>query len=396
MITTRICELYVKGRPKFSTRFSAKNWRLPDAQVWYWQFNYEDAKTRGLDKSWSRQMPCDDFEALIGEHDSVYGQDVIADVNLRREREIEAFGILGSGIKERHDPAPIDVDYLKSRLVVQWQTPNSIPLEWMLMPLRDNPEDTKFSPLKKLIVFERPQKGARYSVAVDPGTGVGGDRTAVCITKTGYAAFPDIQVAEFASDDIGNVEISAWVTAIAAWYSQYYEEGETCRFIIEQKRKYGDSVYHALKLYGFKNHHIFRMYDKKTLRPRPSANPREGWFTNEWSRPMLLDNYKNAVDGGWFKVNSRWLMEEMEGHEQRMTEGGKTKSDHARGKHDDRIFAAAMSYFTHHDLDSMMEREHKRCQQPTGEVEWEIDTSEWRGPQVSNIEAERFMELYAD
>ena len=39
-------------------------------------------------------------------------------------------------------------------------------------------------------------------------------------------------------------------------------------------------------------------------------------------------------------------------------------------------------------LDSMMEREHKRCQQPSGEVEWEIDTSEWCGPQVSNIEAE--------
>ena len=262
-------------------------------------------------------------------------------------------------------------------------------------PQKPDPEHIKFSPLKKLIVYERPKKGHKYSpFAIDPGTGVGGDRTAICITKTGYESFPDVQVAEFASDDIGNVEISAWATAIAAWYSQYYEEGETCRIIIEQKRKYGDSVYHALKLYGFKNHHIFRMYDKKTLRPRPSVNPREGWFTNEWSRPMLLDNFKNAVDGGWFKVNSRWLIEEMEGHEQRMTEGGKTKADHARGKHDDRIFAASMSYFTHHDLDSMMEREHKRCEAPTGEVEWEIDTSEWRGPAISNIAAERFLELY--
>ena len=66
-----------------------------------------------------------------------------------------------------------------------------------------------------------PRRGHKYSVAVDPGTGVGGDRTAVCITRTGFESFPDVQVAEFASDDIGNVEVAAWVTAIAAWYSQY-------------------------------------------------------------------------------------------------------------------------------------------------------------------------------
>jgi len=388
------CELYVKSTPLLKSILGDK-WRLPDDQVWYWEFKYGDARARGTDKSFARQLPCDDFEALIGEHDCVYGMDVIAEVNKNRQKQIEAFGILGSGIKERHDPPPIEVDNSRSRLLVEWKTPNGIPLEWMLMPMRDDPEDPKFNPLKKLIVYKRPQKGQRYSVAIDPGTGVGGDRTAICVTETGYEAFPDVQVAEFASDDIGNVEIAAWATAICAWYSQYYEEGETCRVIIEQKRKYGDSVYHALKLYGFKNHHIFRMYDKKTLRPRPSVNPREGWFTNEWSRPMLLDNYKNAVDGGWFKVNSRWLLEEMEGHEQRMTEGGKTKADHARGKHDDRIFAAAMSYFTHHDLDSMMEREHKRCQQPTGEVEWEISTAPWV-QMIPNPDGDKFYELYGE
>src|SRR5262249_42051841 len=146
-----------------------------------------------------------------------------------------------SGIKERHDPPPIEVDNSRSRIAINWSTPNGIPLEWMLMPLRDDPESPKYNPLKKLIVYERPKKGERYSVGIDPGTGVGGDRTAICVTKTGYESFPDVQVAEFASDDIGNVEIAAWATAIAAWYSQFYEEGETVRIIIEQKRKYGDS-----------------------------------------------------------------------------------------------------------------------------------------------------------
>jgi hypothetical protein len=387
------CELYVKSTPLLRKTLG-DNWKLPDTQVWYWQFKYEDAKSRGTDKSWARQMPCDDFDALVGEHDSVYGQETINNILTKREKQIEVFGVLGSGIKERHDPPPIEVDYNKARLVVQWKTPGSVPLEWMLMPIAGSPEDLKFDPMKKLIVYERPQKGSRYSIGVDPGTGVGGDRTAITVMRTGYDSFPDVQVAEFASDDIGNTEIFVWVACIAAWYGEYYEEGETVRIIIEQRRKYGDSCYHALKLHGFTNHHKWRFYDKKTLRPRQSANPAEGWFTNEWSRPMLLDNYKNGVDGGWIIINSRWLIEEMEGHEQRMTEGGKTKADHARGKHDDRIFAAAMAYFTHHDLDKMMEREHKRCQQPTGEVEWEVDTSEWLGPTITNHEAGDFLELY--
>src|SRR6185312_10057302 len=342
------------------TRILGKKWKLPDEQVWYWQFKYEDAKIRRQEKSWFRQMPNDDFEALLGEHDSVYSQETIAEIKKTRERKIEVYGILGSGIKERHDPAPVEVDNSRSRVAIDWLTPGMVPLEWMLMPMTGKPENLKFDPLKKLIVFEPPQKGFRYALGVDPGTGIGGDRTVISVNRCARTeAFPDTQVAEFASDDIDNVEVYAWCAAIAAWYGIYYDEDETVRFVIEQKRKYGDSCYHALKLHGFKNHHIFRMYDKKTLRPRPSVNPREGWFTNEWSRPMLLNAFKFAVDNGWYKVNSRWLMEELEGHEQRLTEGGKTRADHARGKHDDRIFAASMSYFTMHDMDKLMEREHK-------------------------------------
>lgn len=389
------CEAYVKNTEILRNILGPK-WKLPDDQMWYWQFNYEDHKLRRIEKSWARQMPCDDFEGLVGEHDSVYGGDIIQDIQTKRVKTIEAYGIIGGGINERHDPAPIEVDYSRSRSAINWSTPNGIPVEWMLMPLTGNPEDSKYDPLKKLIVYARPEKGARYSIGVDPGTGVGGDRTAICVTRTGHDAFPDVQVAEFASDDIGNTEIFAWVAAIAAWYGQFYEEDSTVRIIIEQKRKYGDSCYHALKLHGFKNHHKFRMYDKKSLRERASVNPREGWFTNEWSRPMLLDTFKNAVNNGWYKVNSRWLLEEMEGHEQRVTEGGKTRADHASGRHDDRIFASSMAHFTLHDLDVLIEREHKRCLQPTGEVEWEVDEGPAIGAIVTNYAAEDFLELYAN
>lgn len=386
------CELYVRSTPVLQ-KVLGDGWRLPDEQVWWWQFKYEDAKARGTDKSFLRQLPCDDIEALIGEHDSIYSRETIHEIDTRRNRQPEVFGILGGGIHERHDPPPIEVDNSKARIVVNWTTPGNIPIEWMLMPMRGNTEDPKFDPMKKLIVYERPLKGARYSIAIDPGSGVGGDRTAIEVNKVSGGMFPDEQVAEFASDEIDNVEVYAYVACIAAWYGVYYEEDDTVKLAIEQKRKYGDSCYHNLKLHGFRKWHKFRMYDKKTLRERPSVNPREGWFTNEWSRPMLLNAYKFAVDNGWIKINSKWLMEEMEGHEQRITEGGKTRADHQRGKHDDRLFAMAIAYFIMHDLEVMMEREHKRCNAPEPGGEFVLNTGIWV-PSVPDPMGERFKELY--
>jgi hypothetical protein len=43
----------------------------------------------------------------------------------------------------------------------------------------------------------------------------------------------------------------------------------------------------------------------------------------------------------------------------------------------------------------MMEREHKRCMRPTGEVEWEIDESEWI-PMISNPDGDKFLDLYGE
>jgi len=89
-------------------------------------------------------------------------------------------------------------------------------------------------------------------------------------------------------------------------------------------------------------------------------------------------------------------MEELEGHEQRLTEGGKTRADHARGKHDDRIFAASMSYFTMHDMDKLMEREHKRCNTPQAGEEFVLNTDSCLGLVVPGASIEDFERIYAD
>lgn len=361
------CEAYTRNTEILS-RILGEKWKLPPEQQWYWEYHYLDAKRRRTEKSWTRQMPCDDYEALIGEHDSVFDWEAIDAIEKKRKKGFDVFGLLGEGISEKHEPSTYIVDGKATRHYASWKTPREEKMEWIFMPiLADKQEKPDFDPLKKLIVYEYPEKGADYSIGVDTGTGVGGDRSIISVARTGRDADSDVQVAEFASDDITNVEIYAYVAAIAAFYGKFMDEGKTPKICIEQRRKYGDTCQHQLKLMGMNRHHEFVEYDKKTLRPKSSVNGRQGWYTNAWSRPMLLGMFKYAVEGGWYEVNSRWLLAEIEGFEQQMTTSGKTRMDHVSGKHDDRIFAAAMSYFTLHDLDVMIERAKKRYNKPDEE-----------------------------
>lgn len=385
------CEAYARNSEALR-RVIGDKWKMPREQQWFWEFNYDDAKRRRTTKSWLRHMPCDDYDALTGENDSVFDWDAISTIQNKRKKNPDVYGILGSGIAEKHDPIPMEVSD-EARILIPWKTPGEVKLEWVLMPLLGDTESAVFDPLKKLLIYEHPEPGAKYSIGIDPGTGVGGDRTAICITKTGRDAYPDVQVAEFASDDITQEDIYAYACAFASYYGQFMEDGEQCRIIIEQRRKYGDRCYVQMKLHGFKNHHKFREYDKKTLRPKRSDNQREGWFTNVWSRPMLLGMFKGAIDGGWFIVNSRWLLEEIEALEQKISEAGVTKQDHMQGKHDDRYFGAAMSHFTLHDLDVMSERMKQRYNADDDEP-LVVDLRPWY-PTVENRAADEFMEAFS-
>jgi hypothetical protein len=393
LATVAKCELYAHSTEAL-TRVLGKNWKMPRPQQWFWEFNFEEAKDRGLDKSWTRHMPCDAYDALIGENDLQYDRKAIEEMKSKRVKTVDVYGLIGEGMAERHDPPAVEgvIDNDRPRIVIGWKTPHDIRLEWVLMPLLGDYESQGFDPMNKVLIFKHPEQGARYSLGVDTGTGVGGDRNALWVNKCGEDAVPDEQVCEFASDSISNVEIYAWALALGAYYGMYLDDTQV-RYIIEQRRKYGDSCYHALKLHGMRTHHHFREYDKRTMRPKPSVNSREGWWTNEWSRPLLLGTFQHAVENGWCIVNSRFAIEEIEASEQRMTSGGKTREDHRSDTHDDRKFAGAMAYFTFHDSDLMAERSKTRYNS-TQEEGYEVDYRPWV-QEVSNPGAKEWFERFA-
>ena len=153
--------------------------------------------------------------------------------------------------------------------------------------------------------------------------------------------------------------------AISAFYAKAMHEKPHPKMAIEMRRKFGDGPYHVSKLMGFRRWHEWGQgFDRKTFKQHVGKHGRIGWFTNEWSRPLLLSRFFGAVENGWYVVRSKSLAEEIAGMEQKVTESGKTRADHAKDEHDDRVFAAAMAYFTLHQHDVMVERLKKRYESP--------------------------------
>ena len=72
-----------------------------------------------------------------------------------------------------------------------------------------------------------------------------------------------------------------------------------------------------------------------------------------------------AVNGGWYEPASKWLIEELKTLERQMKDGGRDVMTHQRGKHDDRIRAAAQSYLNLHTYDDLSARSQRRYAQPS-------------------------------
>jgi hypothetical protein len=58
---------------------------------------------------------------------------------------------------------------------------------------------------------------------------------------------------------------------------------------------------------------------------------------------MLMNRFIDAVENGWYKPNSPFLIQELGSLERKVSKAGKSRMEHQSGKHDDRVLAAATS-----------------------------------------------------
>lgn len=381
----RRAEAYVRNTTMLA-KIMGEHWSMPKEQQWFWQFNHEDHKRRRVEKSWYRQMPSDDYEALLGENDKVYSQEAIEVVSRTVEplENTPVYMLVGDDIPERREPQEERVWYGEdspARLKTHWVTKKGTRLDWMFVPLKPEPEKS-FDPLEKFLIWEEPREGFDYSIAADTGTGVGGDRTALWVNRVGCDTEPDVQVAEFASDSIPAADIYVYMVALAALFSRYMVDKPHPKMCIEMKRKFGDLPYHDCRKLGLRRWYQWgHGFDRKTFKEHDMGkHARIGWFTNEWSRPLLLSSFQSALENGWQVVKSKWAAHELQNLEQKIMPSGKTRVDHESGGHDDRVFGGAMCYWQMHQCDVFSERAKKRYECPS-----DSDIVIEKGPVVPQI-----------
>jgi hypothetical protein len=368
-------ELYIRNTD-YLARVAGKNWRMPIEQQWFWEFNYAEACKTHSQKIWFSQMPADDYEALQGKNDLVFDPITIDSATSERTQAYRSYAIQGDSIDDGFEPDPEEIDYTAERIRVSWLSHRGQTFHWTMIPLKPFDETQERRSHDRVLIFEPPNmepgregEPQDYSIGIDTADGLGNedeDRSVLSVTRSMKGENRDVQCAELCSNRINGPQMVGFAACIAAWYAENTLDARGVKFAIEQRERPGDDCQLQLKLMGFTYHHIDRRYDNKAINLQGSnRNTKEGIFMHGWFRPMLMARFVDAINNGWYKPNSPFLIAELKDLERKTSARGKSRLEHQAGKHDDRLLAAAHSYWTRHEIDNMAERSQKRYLPPS-------------------------------
>lgn len=375
------CEAYIRNTD-YLAKVAGKDYRMPLSQQWFWQFEYRQAKERHTLQQHAARLPADDYEMLTGQHDQMYEVEQIevlesniyetvvnektGEVDRKRIKEPQAYAITGHDVIDEFNDVPDNsVDWEKPVILVEWDSYRGQHFEWELIPLLWLDEDDEKNTMDRLLVYGEPCKGFDYTCAVDTADGLGKpdeDRSCISVNQVHKGAECDLQMAEFTTNRLNSAQITAFAACIGAWYSSCAIDPRGIKYIVEQIEAPGDTCQHQLKMMGFNWHHDPQRYDARSLSPRRGSY--QGFFSTRVSVPILDTRFDEAVKDGWYVPRSRWLIEELKTLERHERGSKPSKIEHRTGSHDDRVKAAAMSYFTAHDRDVLAERAQKRYNLP--------------------------------
>jgi hypothetical protein len=376
------CETFVRNTDYLKRVFGG-SWTMPIEQQWFWEFNYRQAVNNHTQKIWMAQMPADDFEALTGKHDSIFSPEIIDELERNiyeirvsrktgeetkvRRSPVEAFAITGHDIDEAFYPREEEIDEDKPITRVNWYSHRGREYQWEMIPLLWLPEDREENVMDRLLVYEHPERWNKYTLGIDTADGLGKEdeeRTVLSLAKNRYHGGFDEQVAEFTSNRLNAAQAVAFAACIGAYYGRAVADNRGVMYAIEQVGRPGETCQHQLKMMGFHHHYKPKRFDSKKI--KEEIGHKEGWWSSTWSVPILMTRFVEAVNGGWYIPKSKWQIEELKTLERRQA-AGKSKMVHRSGQFDDRVRAAAQSFFCAHDLDVLADRAQQRYAGPAKE-----------------------------
>lgn len=203
-----------------------------------------------------------------------------------------------------------------------------------------------------LSIWEYPRfRGKRrYVISVDVGDGLGQDYSVISVVREPTIEEPAEEVAQFVSNTIRPSHLAFVTDAIGRLYCD--EDRIEAQAAIELNN-HGVTVQDLLQLHlGYANFYVWEVVDAAQAESR--FTKRIGWTTTMRTRPILLEKFHDAVTTidpisglADFRLNSPITRAEMRFF---VTEGLLGEAEHAKGQHDDAIFASAIGYYVAHRL----------------------------------------------
>ena len=173
-------------------------------------------------------------------------------------------------------------------------------------------------------IYEQPQEGARYVMGMDPAEGTPeGDNSALSVinVETG------VQAARWFGKR-GPEPFSKLAVEVAVLFNH--------ALIGCERENHGHLCLHVLS----NELHYPRLYRERIVNERRQASMKAGWSTNQLSRPIMLDDMREAMLDGSFGTRDRAFLSEC-----RTFEISNTGKPEARsGFHDDVVMCNAIAW----------------------------------------------------
>lgn len=324
-------------------KFLGEEWEMPVEQMWWWEVTREEYKAKDILNKFYEEMPADDLEAFQSTNRSAFDADTLSVYRESCKPPIAVFGFRGRAdeIPPRLWPESRDIDTDSPPLTIKsrWNPSHSsnecqlVPMRIREWPLRD--------PMGKLLVWEMPEDEEEYGIGIDTGDGIGLDRTTMEVIRKATPERRFGQAAEFHSPYIGASEFWPLALAVSTLYStEINRQTKQSKVCIDCLRN-GESIQLEMLKRGWWNFHRWARYDKKRIKDMHTS--RLGFFSNSWSRAMMMDYIIRALKDEFIDVYSPYFTDEM-GDLERDDIRQSLKATY--GGHDDLFVAMGQIYFS--------------------------------------------------
>jgi len=346
---------YVRSDP-FLAQAMGRDWEMPLATQWWYEYSYDFAERKDKLGDFLAEYASDDLSCFQSRSKSVFSIQLIQKYESRLKQPVGVFKLsgtevpswLGAEAQEKLEDAPsIHVKWMGGRDEV----------DWLWTPIKFPGYSSVHSHLNTLWVWEYPREDKEYAVSLDASEGIGRDRSSLQVIRKGDFGEAASQVASFASDQLGGLEMWPFALMLLHYYSTWnsYKNGMAYPMFSPETASDGGACLLEVRKRGWTRFYMRRTADKRDLSGNKIGNL--GWKTTgtgsgHGTRPLLTSWLFKLLKGMFVELNSPWTIDEMRDFVVHESDNSRNiRLEHDKSAHDDDLFSLGIGLVTLHELD---------------------------------------------